>query len=171
MKMPRKIPGNVRNKEGSVDLHYTEKRQKNNDAVKKSREKTRQKAKETMEKVTELKQVRNIFLFTLAKVLDQCFFCRRTKCLRRGSSCWRRSWHFWKTSSWPTQAQPMASLWTTWRSRAYLRTMRWSSPAKWNHPLTHVFFRTWWVDQNIEICIWLLQIETQCHARTILWQE
>merc|ERR1712047_21224 len=54
MKMPRKIPGNVRNKE--VDLHYTEKRQKNNDAVKKSREKTRQKAKETMEKVTQLKQ-------------------------------------------------------------------------------------------------------------------
>jgi len=54
--MPRKIPGNVRNKEGSVDLHYTEKRQKNNDAVKKSREKTRQKAKETMEKVTQLKQ-------------------------------------------------------------------------------------------------------------------
>merc|ERR1712047_74463 len=53
MKMPRKIPGNVRNKE--VDLHYTEKRQKNNDAVKKSREKTRQKAKETMEKVTQLK--------------------------------------------------------------------------------------------------------------------
>jgi len=52
--MPRKIPGNVRNKE--VDLHYTEKRQKNNDAVKKSREKTRQKAKETMEKVTQLKQ-------------------------------------------------------------------------------------------------------------------
>ena len=69
--MPRKIPGNVRNKEGSVDLHYTEKRQKNNDAVKKSREKTRQKAKETMEKVTQLKQVRNIFLFTLAKVLNK----------------------------------------------------------------------------------------------------
>lgn len=55
--MPRKIPGNVRKQEtGSVDLHYTEKRQKNNDAVKKSREKTRQKAKETMEKVTQLKQ-------------------------------------------------------------------------------------------------------------------
>ena len=34
-----------------------EKRAKNNDAVKKSREKTRQKAKETMEKVTHLKQV------------------------------------------------------------------------------------------------------------------
>ena len=58
--MPRKIPGNVRNKvEAPADLHYTEKRQKNNDAVKKSREKTRQKAKETMEKVTQLKQVRH----------------------------------------------------------------------------------------------------------------
>ena len=39
------------------DPHYIEKRSKNNDAVKKSREKTRQKAKETMEKVTQLKQV------------------------------------------------------------------------------------------------------------------
>jgi len=48
--MPRKIPG------ATVDLHYTEKRQKNNDAVKKSREKTRQKAKETMDKVSQLKQ-------------------------------------------------------------------------------------------------------------------
>ena len=67
MKMPRKIPGNVRNKEGSVDLHYTEKRQKNNDAVKKSREKTRQKAKETMEKVTQLKQVRNMFILLWTK--------------------------------------------------------------------------------------------------------
>ena len=65
--MPRKIPGNVRNKEGSVDLHYTEKRQKNNDAVKKSREKTRQKAKETMEKVTQLKQVRNMFILLWTK--------------------------------------------------------------------------------------------------------
>ena len=64
MKMPRKIPGNVRKQqEGSNDLHYTEKRQKNNDAVKKSREKTRQKAKETMDKVTQLKQVRTIFLW------------------------------------------------------------------------------------------------------------
>jgi len=67
MKMPRKIPGNVRNKEGSVDLHYTEKRQKNNDAVKKSREKTRQKAKETMEKVTQLKQVINMFILLWTK--------------------------------------------------------------------------------------------------------
>ena len=49
-----------------MDVHYTEKRQKNNDAVKKSREKTRQKTKETMEKVSQLKQVRNtirIYLF------------------------------------------------------------------------------------------------------------
>jgi len=38
------------------DPHYTEKRAKNNDAVKKSREKTRKKAKETMEKVAQLKQ-------------------------------------------------------------------------------------------------------------------
>ena len=36
MKMPRKIPGNVRNKE--VDLHYTEKRQKNNEQARRSRE-------------------------------------------------------------------------------------------------------------------------------------
>ena len=40
-----------------TDPNYVEKRAKNNDAVKKSREKTRQKAKETMEKVTHLKQV------------------------------------------------------------------------------------------------------------------
>ena len=39
------------------DPNYVEKRAKNNDAVKKSREKTRQKAKETMEKVTHLEQV------------------------------------------------------------------------------------------------------------------
>merc|ERR1712004_795789 len=59
--MPRKIPGNVRNKE--VDLHYTEKRQKNNDAVKKSR----QKAKETMEKVTQLKQVGDLSMSPFKK--------------------------------------------------------------------------------------------------------
>ena len=39
------------------DPNYVEKRAKNNDAVKKSREKTRQKAKETMDKVSHLKQV------------------------------------------------------------------------------------------------------------------
>jgi len=38
------------------DPNYVEKRAKNNDAVKKSREKTRQKAKETMDKVSHLKQ-------------------------------------------------------------------------------------------------------------------
>ena len=73
MKMPRKIPGNVRKQEGSVDLHYTEKRQKNNDAVKKSREKTRQKAKETMEKVTQLKQVGNIFLLRCSFLTNLSF--------------------------------------------------------------------------------------------------
>ena len=40
------------------DPNYVEKRAKNNDAVKKSREKTRQKAKETMDKVSNLKQVK-----------------------------------------------------------------------------------------------------------------
>lgn len=54
--MPRKISGNGKNQNNTNDIHYTEKRQKNNDAVKKSREKTRQKAKETMDKVTQLKQ-------------------------------------------------------------------------------------------------------------------
>merc|ERR1711874_178725 len=43
-------------KEGGGNVTYKEKRNKNNDAVKKSREKTRQKSKETMEKVSELKQ-------------------------------------------------------------------------------------------------------------------
>ena len=52
MKMPRKINSNEKK-----DNHYCEKRQKNNDAVKKSREKTRQKTKETMDKVSQLKQV------------------------------------------------------------------------------------------------------------------
>jgi len=63
MKMPRKISGNPKNQNQNQnqnstggDVHYTEKRQKNNDAVKKSREKTRQKAKETMDKVSQLKQ-------------------------------------------------------------------------------------------------------------------
>jgi len=63
--MPRKIPG------ATVDLHYTEKRQKNNDAVKKSREKTRQKAKETMDKVSQLKQVRNMFLWNIPTTFAQ----------------------------------------------------------------------------------------------------
>jgi CCAAT/enhancer binding protein (C/EBP) gamma len=57
MKMPRKIPASEKKNNGPMDTHYTEKRQKNNDAVKKSREKTRQKAKETMDKVSQLKQV------------------------------------------------------------------------------------------------------------------
>ena len=50
------------------DPNYVEKRAKNNDAVKKSREKTRQKAKETMDKVSHLKQVKigvKIFIILL----------------------------------------------------------------------------------------------------------
>jgi len=58
MKMPpRKLSTGKREMVSPNDPHYVEKRAKNNDAVKKSREKTRQKAKETMEKVTQLKQV------------------------------------------------------------------------------------------------------------------
>jgi len=58
MKMPpRKLSTGKREMVNPSDPHYIEKRSKNNDAVKKSREKTRQKAKETMEKVTQLKQV------------------------------------------------------------------------------------------------------------------
>jgi len=57
MKMPpRKLSTGKREMGNPSDPHYIEKRSKNNDAVKKSREKTRQKAKETMEKVTQLKQ-------------------------------------------------------------------------------------------------------------------
>jgi len=56
MKMPRKMGGTGKKEMGPMDIHYSEKRQKNNDAVKKSREKTRQKSKETMEKVSQLKQ-------------------------------------------------------------------------------------------------------------------
>jgi len=53
---PRKLSTGKREMVSPSDPHYTEKRAKNNDAVKKSREKTRQKAKETMEKVSQLKQ-------------------------------------------------------------------------------------------------------------------
>ena len=59
---PRKVSPGKRpmDKEGGGgNITYKEKRNKNNDAVIKSREKTRQKSKETMEKVSELKQVRN----------------------------------------------------------------------------------------------------------------
>ena len=55
---PRKLSTGKRELCAS-DPHYVEKRAKNNDAVKKSREKTRLKAKETMEKVTVLKQVKS----------------------------------------------------------------------------------------------------------------
>merc|ERR1712079_410522 len=52
---PRKLSTGKRELCAS-DPHYVEKRAKNNDAVKKSREKTRLKAKEIMEKVSVLKQ-------------------------------------------------------------------------------------------------------------------
>ena len=53
---PRKLSGNGKREICASDPQYTEKRAKNNDAVKKSREKTRLKAKDTMEKVSCLKQ-------------------------------------------------------------------------------------------------------------------
>jgi len=56
MKMPEKKFGNGKRALNPEDPEYSIKRAKNNDAVKKSREKTRQKAKETMEKVSELRQ-------------------------------------------------------------------------------------------------------------------
>ena len=157
MKMPRKIPGNVRNKE--VDLHYTEKRQKNNDAVKKSREKTRQKAKETMEKVTQLKQVGDLSMSPFRKKdLNQSFSFRRMKCWRRESSYWRRSWHSWRTSSWRTPVLLMASLLTTWRSRGCLRRRRWVAHTRLStqYLFNAFLFRTWWADRNTKICIWIV---------------
>jgi hypothetical protein len=56
MKMPRKI-GNGKKEITRDDPIYKDKRNKNNDAVKRSRQKTKAKAKETMDKVTRLKQV------------------------------------------------------------------------------------------------------------------
>jgi CCAAT/enhancer binding protein (C/EBP) gamma len=55
---PRKVISNngKRNQGEKQDSNYKDKRNKNNDAVKKSREKTRVKAKETMERVNQLKQ-------------------------------------------------------------------------------------------------------------------
>merc|ERR1712025_1347892 len=83
---PRKIPGNVRNKDGSVDLHYTEKRQKNNDAVKKTREKTRQKAKETMEKVTQLKQENEMLEERIKLLAKELVFLKDIFMAHAGSS-------------------------------------------------------------------------------------
>ena len=57
--MPPRKPSTGKRELCHGDPMYTEKRSKNNDAVKKSREKTRMKAKETMEKVSILKQVKN----------------------------------------------------------------------------------------------------------------
>jgi len=54
---PRKLStGSGKREVCASDPQYIEKRAKNNDAVKKSREKTKLKAKETLEKVTILKQ-------------------------------------------------------------------------------------------------------------------
>ena len=58
---PRKLSGNGKREICASDPQYTEKRAKNNDAVKKSREKTRLKAKDTMEKVSCLKQENEMF--------------------------------------------------------------------------------------------------------------
>jgi Basic region leucine zipper len=56
MKMPRKI-GNGKKEITRDDPIYKDKRNKNNDAVKRSRQKTKAKAKETMDKVSRLKKV------------------------------------------------------------------------------------------------------------------
>ena len=60
--MPPRKPSTGKRELCHGDPMYTEKRSKNNDAVKKSREKTRMKAKETMEKVSILKQVKKIII-------------------------------------------------------------------------------------------------------------
>jgi len=53
---PRKLSENVKREICASDPHYVEKRKKNNDAVKKFREKIRLKTKDTIEKVSTLKQ-------------------------------------------------------------------------------------------------------------------
>ena len=64
MKMPRKL-GNGKKEIPKDDPIYKEKRNKNNDAVKRSRQKTKVKAKETMDKVSKLKQVINTLCLIL----------------------------------------------------------------------------------------------------------
>ena len=59
---PRKLSTSGGKQLCTSDPNYVEKRAKNNDAVKKSREKTKLKAKETIEKVTTLKQVKSNLL-------------------------------------------------------------------------------------------------------------
>ena len=57
MKMPPRKIGDGKKEITKDDPMYKEKRNKNNDAVKKSRQKTKVKSEETMKKVTLLKQV------------------------------------------------------------------------------------------------------------------
>ena len=57
MKMPPRKVGNGKKEITKEDPLYKEKRNKNNDAVKKSRQKTKVKSEETMKKVAILKQV------------------------------------------------------------------------------------------------------------------
>ena len=57
MKMPPRKIGNGKKELNKDDPMYKEKRNKNNDAVKKSRMKTKTKSEETMGKVANLKQV------------------------------------------------------------------------------------------------------------------
>ena len=80
MKMPRKL-GNGKKEIPKDDPIYKEKRNKNNDAVKRSRQKTKVKAKETMDKVSKLKQVINTlcwswnhFIILLFILFTQCYF-------------------------------------------------------------------------------------------------
>ena len=64
MKMPRKSENGK--KEIPKDDHiYKEKRNKNNEAVKRSRQKTKVNDKETMDKVSKLKQVIHFFCFAM----------------------------------------------------------------------------------------------------------
>jgi hypothetical protein len=60
MKMPPRKLGNGKREmtKDDQDQSYKDKRNKNNDAVKRSRQKTKVQAKETMDKVSRLKQVR-----------------------------------------------------------------------------------------------------------------
>jgi CCAAT/enhancer binding protein (C/EBP) gamma len=75
MKMPPRKLGNGKREmtKDDQDQSYKEKRNKNNDAVKRSRQKTKVQAKETMDKVSRLKQVR-IFIFRWREC-SQAPFC------------------------------------------------------------------------------------------------
>jgi CCAAT/enhancer binding protein (C/EBP) gamma len=71
MKMPPRKLGNGKREmtKDDQDQSYKEKRNKNNDAVKRSRQKTKVQAKETMDKVSRLKQVR-ILIFRWRKKIQ-----------------------------------------------------------------------------------------------------